>query len=25
VKITAQLTPSDDSHDFMKLMNEKIK
>ena len=25
VKITAQLTPSDDSHDFMNLMNEKIK
>lgn len=25
ITITAQLTPSDDSHDFMKLMNEKIK
>lgn len=25
VNITAQLTPSDDSHDFMKLLNEKIK
>ena len=25
VKIIVQLTPSDDSHDFMKLMNEKIK
>lgn len=25
VNITAQLTPSDDSHDFMKLLNDKIK
>lgn len=25
VKLTAQLTPSDDSRDFMKLMDEKIK
>ncbi len=25
VTITAQLTPSDDSHDFMKLLNEKLK
>lgn len=25
VKLTAQLTPSDESHDFMKLMNDKIK
>lgn len=25
VTITAQLTPSDDSHDFMKLLSEKVK
>ena len=25
LKLTAQLTPSDDSRDFMKLMDEKIK
>ncbi|CCI82107.1 PTS system mannose/fructose/N-acetylgalactosamine-transporter subunit IIB [Lactobacillus hominis] len=25
VNITAQLTPSDDSHDFMKLLNDKLK
>lgn len=25
IKITAQLTPSDESHDFMKLLDEKIK